>query len=62
MRTRPGLVEPEVYFRIVHLAQVGRSGAPVAAYREQTVEIALGPKGSFENDNIGTLTLRVAPR
>jgi len=32
----------------------------VAAYREQTVEIALGPKGAFENGNIGTLTRRVA--
>ena len=41
-------------------ALVGPHGAPVAAYREQTVEIALGPKGAFENDNIGTLTRRVA--
>ena len=31
----------------------------MAAYREQTVEIALGPKGAFENGNIGTLTRRV---
>jgi hypothetical protein len=31
----------------------------VAGYREQTVEIALGPKGAFENGNIGTLTRRV---
>jgi len=38
----------------------GADGAPVAAYREQTVEIALGPKGAFENGNIGTLTRRVA--
>lgn len=30
-----------------------------AAYREQTVEIALGPKGAFENGNVGTLTRRV---
>jgi len=37
-------VEPEVWFRIVHLAQNSHNGAPVAAYREQTVEIALGPK------------------
>jgi len=37
----------------------GPNGAPVAAYREQTVEIALGPKGAFENGNIGTLTRRV---
>ena len=59
MRTRPGWVEPEVYFRIVHAAQNGHKGAPVAAYREQTVEIALGPKGAFENGNIGALTRRV---
>ena len=31
----------------------------MAAYREQTVEIALGPKRAFENGNIGTLTRRV---
>lgn len=31
----------------------------MAAYREQTVEIALGPKGAFENGNIGNLTRRV---
>jgi hypothetical protein len=37
----------------------GAGGAPVAAYREQTVEIALGPKGAFENGNVGTLTRRV---
>ncbi|WP_018289981.1 hypothetical protein [Verrucomicrobium sp. 3C] len=36
------------------------NGGPVAAYREQTVEIALGPKGAFENGNVGTLTRRVA--
>jgi len=28
----------------------------VTAYREQTVEIALGPTGAFENSHIGTLT------
>jgi hypothetical protein len=27
----------------------------VAAYREQTVVIVLGPKGAFENSNIGGL-------
>lgn len=59
MRTRPGWIEPEVYFRIVHLAQAGHPGAPVAAYREQMVEIALVPKGAFENGNIGALTHRV---
>jgi hypothetical protein len=30
----------------------------VAAYRGQTVEIALGPKGAFENGNIGYLRRR----
>ena len=58
MRTRPGWVDTEVYFRIIHLAPVGQSGGPVAAYREQTVEIALGPKGAFENGNIGALRRR----
>jgi hypothetical protein len=58
MRTRPGWVDPEVYFRIVHLAQAGHSGALVATCREQTVEIALGPKGAFENGNIGALRRR----
>jgi hypothetical protein len=57
---RASLAEPEIWFRIVHVAVDGANGAPVAAYREQTVEIALGPKGAFENGNIGTLTRRVA--
>jgi hypothetical protein len=47
MRSRPGWVDPKVYFRIVHLAQGGHSGAPVATYREQTVEIALGAQGGI---------------
>ncbi|MDP3038677.1 MAG: hypothetical protein Q8O18_02250 [Deltaproteobacteria bacterium] len=60
IRSRPGWVEPEVYFRIVHAAPEGHSGVPVGpTYREQTVKIALGPKGTFENGNIGTLTRRV---
>ena len=58
MRTRPGWIQPEIYFRIVHAAQNGHSGTPVAAYREQTVEIALGPKGAFKNGNIGNLRRR----
>ena len=39
----------------------GADGVALAAYREQTVEIALGPKGAFDDGNIGTLTRRVAP-
>jgi len=61
LRTTPGGLEPEVYFRIVHLAQETPCGAPVAAYREQIVEIALGPKGAFENGNIGSLFRRAPP-
>ena len=52
-------VEPDAYFRIVHLAQVGHPSASVAAYCEQTIEIALGPKEAFENGNIGALSRRV---
>jgi hypothetical protein len=33
----------------------------VAVYREQTVEIALGPKGAFLNGNCGALTRRASP-
>jgi hypothetical protein len=33
----------------------------VAAYREQTVEIALGPKGAFQTGIVGALKRRVAP-
>jgi hypothetical protein len=69
---RASLAEPEIWFRIVHVAADGQAGAPVAAYREQTVEIALGPlpasrcaaarqagKGAFESGNVGTLTRQV---
>ena len=31
-------------------------GLEEVADREQTVEIALGPQGAFENGNFGTLT------
>jgi hypothetical protein len=54
-------VEPEVWFRIVHLAQDAQNGALVATFREQTVEIALGPKGAFENGNFGALRRRAPP-
>lgn len=60
IRRGRGWAEPEIWFRILHVAVDGADGAPVAADREQTVEIALGPKGAFENGNIGTLTRRVA--
>jgi hypothetical protein len=42
-------VDPEVWFRIVHLAQDAHSGTPVATYREQRVDIALsGPRVPFK--------------
>ena len=40
--------DPEVWFRIVHLARTSHNEAPVAAYRDQTAEIALGPKGRLK--------------
>jgi len=54
-------VDPEVWFRVVHLAPGGLNCAPMATYHEQMVEIALGPKGSFENGNVGALRRRVPP-
>jgi hypothetical protein len=42
---RESVAAPEIGFRIVHLAQIGQSGAPVATYREPSVEIALGSTG-----------------
>lgn len=44
IRSRPGYVEPEVYFRVVHAAQNGHISAPVAPYCEQKVEVALGDR------------------
>ena len=46
-----------MWFRIIHITLEGSAGS--ATYREQTVEVTLGPKGAFENSNIGTLTRRV---
>ena len=56
MRTRPGRVEPEVYFRIVRVAGDGHHGVSSATYREQTVEIALGHKEAFENSSATSTT------
>lgn len=54
--------EPEVWFRVVHASMHSQnpvSDAETPVYREQTVEIALGPKGAFENGNVGAVTRRV---
>jgi len=58
MRTRPGLAEPDVCFRILHSAQVGQQPAPEATYREQTVEVAVESKGVFKNDQVANVTRR----
>lgn len=56
---RPSVAEPEVWFRILQVAEDGGNGTPAPAYLDQTVEIALGPTGAFENGNVGTLKRRV---
>ena len=54
-------MEPEVWFRIVHIAEEDHNGGRVATYREQTVEIGWGgPNGAIENANIDALTRQVA--
>jgi hypothetical protein len=48
-----------VRFRIAHISLKGQNGGSVTANREQTVKISLGPKGAFENGNIGALMRQV---
>jgi len=48
---------PEVWIRIIHIATDHVKGS--LELREQTLEVALEPKGPFENGNIGVLTRRV---
>jgi hypothetical protein len=57
---RRSIAEPQVWFRIVHIAEDGHHHALGAAYREQTIEIALGPKGAFKGGNVGAVARRVA--
>ncbi len=57
---RRGVAQPQVWFRIIHVAEDGHHCALGDAIREQTVEIALGPKGAFKNGNVGAVTRRVA--
>ena len=60
---RSSLTEPEtwfeIWFKIVHITPELRDVRPKATDHDQTVEIVLGPKGTFENGNLGTLTRRV---
>ena len=51
---RSNLTEPENWFKIVHITPELRNVRPETTDREQTVEITLGPKGTFENGNIDT--------
>jgi len=44
-------------FRIIHIAADHVKGS--LELRKQTLEVALGPKGPFENGNIGVLTRQV---
>lgn len=48
---------PEVWIRIVHVATDHVKSS--VELREQTIEVALGPDGAFENGNIGVLTRQV---
>jgi hypothetical protein len=57
---RRGVAEPQVWFRIVHIAADGHHRALGDAIRKQTVEIALGSKGAFKDGNVGAVTRRVA--
>lgn len=50
---------PEVWFRILHIAPDGNNVFAEADLIEQRVEIALGPKGAFENGSVGTFKRRV---
>ena len=48
---RETVAEPEVWFRIVHVALDAKNGGPVAAYREQTVRISRPGRPSAENES-----------
>ena len=50
---------PEIWFRIVHAALHGQNGTPLATYREQEVEVALGPMGILEDGHVGVLTRQI---
>jgi len=53
-------VEPEVWFRVVHLGHDGPKGTPVAYYREQPFKFVLRLKGDFGNNNVGIQARRIA--
>jgi len=55
----PRVAQPEVWFRVLHVAEDGHHCRLDDTCRKQTVEVTLGPKGSFKKGNVGTLTRRV---
>ena len=57
IRRRPRRSVPEAWFRIVHVSADHVKGS--VELREQTVEVALGPDGAFQNANVGRLTRQV---
>jgi len=54
--TRRGFAPPAT-----HVARHDPSDASGPTYGEQTVEIALGPNGAFQDGNVAALTRRVPP-
>jgi hypothetical protein len=50
---------PEIWFRIVHAVLHGQNHPPLATYREQKVEIALGPIRIIEDGQVGNLTRQI---
>jgi len=64
-RWRSDRAQPEVVFRIVHLAlddgPTPTDAGPPPSFCEQAVEIALGPNPTFHNSHVATLTRQVAP-
>ena len=52
--------EPQIWLRILHVAGDGASDPSETGYREQVVEVVLGPKGVRGRDVLGTVTRQVA--
>ena len=52
---RRNVAEPQVWFRIVHVADDGHPRALGHAIRQQTVEIASGPNGAFKDGNVSAV-------
>ena len=54
---RRAIASPEIWWRIVHVTLDGANRS--ASYREQTVEVTLGPDCAFETGGLGSLARRV---